>query len=68
MATDWLLVFRNNQIIEQFHVTSGHVRKDGHFVVPNQSCGRWTFNLCKNFLLYQYIYKSAGHVSDNALL
>ena len=46
MATDWLLVFCNTQIIEQFHVTSRHVRKG------SQSCGRWTFNFCKNFLSY----------------
>ena len=35
----------------------------------NRSCWSWSFVLSKNFLLFQQIYVTAGHVlSENALL
>lgn len=41
--------------------------KCGHISVSNQFCGIWTFFFCQDFLLYQLMYKAAGHVGEKAL-
>ena len=53
-------------LIERF--TWRHVR---HIATPKQwevFFFKWTFFLCKNFVLFQQIYIAAGLVNENTLL
>ena len=50
------------------HIGVPKQRNGGHVGVPSNSCGSWALFLCKHFLLFQWIYIDAGHVSENALL